>query len=182
MKKKIIYSLLLLFMGFVFYVIYVISNPVSPLETVMFNKNDKEISITYSRPYKKDRLIFGDISDGALVPYDNYWRTGANRHTMIKTDSDLIFGDYILNSGEYSLYTVPGKNFWDITFNTTNQYFGIMRPEPEKDLFTISVPSIMIDNVIEQFTIDFIPSPPNGPESNAIRLRWDQTEVVIPFN
>jgi len=101
---------------------------------------------------------------------------------MIKTDSDLIFGDYTLNSGEYSLYTVPGKNFWDITFNTTNQYFGIMRPEPEKDLFTISVPSIIIDDVIEQFTIDFIPSPPNGPESNAIRLRWDQTEVVIPFN
>jgi len=39
-----------------------------------------------------------------------------------------------------------------------------------------------LDKSIEQFTIDFIPSPPCGPSSSAIRLRWDLTEIVIPFN
>ena len=50
------------------------------------------------------------------------------------------------------------------------------------DLFTISVPSNITEDSIEQFTIDFIPSPPGGPSSSAIRLRWDLTEIVIPFN
>ena len=127
-------------------------------------------------------MIFGNESDGALVPYDKYWRTGANNHTTIDSDSDLIFKDNILPPGTYSIYTFPGKDNWKIVFNETNSFWGIMQPDAEKDLFSFSVPSIKIDESIEQFTIDFIPSPPDGPQSNAIRLRWDLTEIVIPFN
>ncbi len=182
MKKKIIYTLLLVLALFLIYAAYVISNPVSPLDTASYTEDEKEILITYSRPFKKGRLIFGNESESALVPFGKYWRTGANRHTMIKTSSDLKFADNLLSSGEYSLYTVPGESTWDITFNSTNAFFGITQPDPEMDLFTISVPSNMLEDSIEQFTIDFIPSPPGGPSSTAIRLRWDLTEVVIPFN
>ena len=80
------------------------------------------------------------------------------------------------------MYTVPGKDSWDITFNSTNAYFGISQPDSKMDIFTISVPSNILDKSIEQFTIDFISSPPGGPSSSAIRLRWDLTEIVIPFN
>ena len=182
MRKKILYTLLTLLVTFIVFVIYTVNNPVSPLLTASFTENGKDITITYSGPYKKGRLIFGTESESALVPYNKYWRTGANRHTMIKTKSDLSIANNTLKSGEYSMYTIPGENSWDVTFNSTNEYFGIMRPDPEKDLFTITVPSLNFEDVIEQFTIDFIPSPPDGPESKAIRLRWDQTEVVIPFN
>ena len=64
--KKVLYALL----GFVIvigiYFAYNILNPKSPLETV--STDDSNISITYSRPYKNDRLIFGEENDGALVP------------------------------------------------------------------------------------------------------------------
>ncbi len=182
MKKKIIYTLLFVLALFLIYAAYVISNPVSPLDTASYTEDEKEILITYSRPFKKGRLIFGNESESALVPFGKYWRTGANRHTMITTSSDLKFADNLLNAGEYSLYTVPGESTWDITFNSTNAFFGITQPDPEMDLFTISVPSNTLEDSIEQFTIDFIPSPPGGPSSTAIRLRWDLTEVVIPFN
>jgi hypothetical protein len=182
MKKKILYSLLLFVGIFLVYAYYVISNPVSPLKTSTFSENNKEITITYSAPSKKGRLIFGSESESPLVPFNKYWRTGANRHTMVKTGSDLIFANNILKSGEYSLYTVPGESSWDITFNSTNEYFGISQPDSEMDVFTFSVPSNILVDSIEQFTIDFIPSPPGGPSSSAIRLRWDLTEIVIPFN
>ena len=91
MKKKILYTLLILFAAFIAYAVYTINNPASPLGTASFSENDKDITVTYSRPYKKGRLIFGSEDESALVPFDNYWRTGANRHTMIKTNSDLIF-------------------------------------------------------------------------------------------
>ena len=70
------------------YALYLVNNPTSPLETVQLNEAN-DVSITYSRPYKKDRLIFGNASDEVLVPYDNYWRTGANRHTYIENTKDL---------------------------------------------------------------------------------------------
>jgi hypothetical protein len=159
-----------------------INNPVSPLLTASYAEKNKDITVTYSAPFKNGRLIFGLESESPLVPFNKYWRTGANRHTMIKTSTDLIFADNVLNSGEYSMYTVPGENKWDITFNSTNAYFGISQPDSKKDLFTISVPSKKLDTTVEQFTIDFIPSPPGGPSSTAIRLRWDLTEIVIPFN
>ena len=183
MKKFLLYSLSLIIILFIGGYLYIsLTPPASPLETVNFSQDNKNISITYSRPYKKGRLIFGNESDGALVPYDKYWRTGANNHTTIDSDSDLIFKDNILPPGTYSIYTFPGKDNWKIVFNETNSFWGIMQPDAEKDLFSFSVPSITIDESIEQFTIDFIPSPPDGPQSNAIRLRWDLTEIVIPFN
>jgi|TARA_B100000768_G_scaffold242_1_gene246 hypothetical protein len=182
MKKKILYTLLTLLVAFVVFVIYTVNNPTSPLLTASFTENGKDITITYSSPFKKGRLIFGTESESALVPFNKYWRTGANRHTMIKTSSDLTFGDNVLSKGEYSLYTKPGLNTWDITFNSTNAYFGISQPDSEMDLFTISVPSNITDVSIEQLTFDFIPSPSDGPSSTALRLRWDLTEVVIPFN
>ncbi|MBT5596616.1 MAG: DUF2911 domain-containing protein [Flavobacteriaceae bacterium] len=178
MKKKILYTLLILFAAFIAYAVYTINNPASPLGTASFSENDKDITVTYSRPYKKGRLIFGSEDESALVPFDNYWRTGANRHTMIKTNSDLIFGDNVLSKGEYSLYTKPGLNTWDITFNSTNAYFGISQPDSEMDLFSITVPSNTIDEPIEQLTFDFV----SDSLSSGIRLRWDLTEVVIPFN
>lgn len=178
MKKKILYTLLILFAAFIAYAVYTINNPASPLGTASFSENDKDITVTYSRPYKKGRLIFGSEDESALVPFDNYWRTGANRHTMIKTNSDLIFGDNVLSKGEYSLYTKPGLNTWDITFNSTNAYFGISQPDSEMDLFSITVPSNTIDESIEQLTFDFV----SDSLSSGIRLRWDLTEVIIPFN
>ena len=38
------------------------------------------VRVTYSRPAKKDREVFG----AKLVPYDKVWRFGANEATEIK--------------------------------------------------------------------------------------------------
>jgi hypothetical protein len=55
MKKKILYTLLILFAAFIAYAVYTINNPASPLGTASFSENDKDITVTYSRPYKKGR-------------------------------------------------------------------------------------------------------------------------------
>ena len=115
MKKAVLYSLFLIFLAFSLFVIYTITNPTSPLETI--STENQDISITYSRPYKKNRLIFGDEKDGALVPNGVYWRTGANKHTFIETKKTLIFNTDSLSPGKYSIYTIPNSQSWDIYFN-----------------------------------------------------------------
>ena len=96
MIRKISIILLSLVVISTSYIVYIIYNPVSPLETVQ--NDDSTISITYSRPFKKDRLIFGKVSDTALVPYGNYWRTGANKHTFIKNSRDIEINGKLLSS------------------------------------------------------------------------------------
>jgi len=181
MRKKILYITITALSLFILFVFYQIMNPASPLETVYYESDVKNISVTYSRPLKKGRLVFGNESDGALVPFDIYWRTGANRHTIIETDSDLKIMDNVLRPGKYSLFTTPGKEYWDVTFNSSNSYFGIMRPESEKDEFTITVPSNSLETVTEQFTIDFITSNSDSISNVGIRLKWDLTEIIIPL-
>ena len=178
MKKFIKYTLItiavLLAAGYLY---ITLTPPVSPLETSVFKENDKEVTITYSKPFKKDRLIFGNESDGALVPYNQYWRTGANRHTIINTNSDLNFSDNILLAGEYSLYTVPGENSWKVVINSDNGYFGIVQPDPADDLFSFDATASKLDDSVEQLTIDFV----TDSIGSSIRLRWDLTQVLMPF-
>jgi hypothetical protein len=178
MKKTLLYSastILLLILGGYLYI--TLTPPASPLDTSSFVENEKEITITYSQPYKKGRLIFGEESAGALVPYNQYWRTGANRHTIIKTNSDLNFNDNILSAGEYSLYTTPGQDTWEVAINSDNGFFGIVQPDAADDLFTFNVPVSSLDESVEQLTIDFV----TDSIGSSIRLRWDLTQVLMPF-
>ena len=175
MKKKILYTLLTILAVFVTYAAYVINNPVSPLETV--SSGDSDVSITYSRPFKNDRLIFGNASDEALVPYDNYWRTGANRHTYIENNRDLSINGNTLFPGKYSIYTIPGENEWEVFFNSNVKYFGVSRPNESDDILSVKVPVVKLLNEIEQFTIEF----ENDSIFNYISLKWDLTKVMIPF-
>ena len=178
MKKFLLYSLLsiviLLIGGFLY---ITLTPPASPLDTSLFNEDGKEISITYSKPYKKGRLIFGDKSEGALVPFNQYWRTGANRHTIINTNSELIFSDNILPSGEYSLYTIPGKDKWEVVINSENGYFGIVQPDKSNDLFSFDAYPTNLNESVDQLTIDFV----SDSIGSSVRLRWDLTEVLMPF-
>ena len=178
MKKILIYSVSTILLIILFGYLYItLTPPASPLDTSSYVENEKEITITYSQPYKKGRLIFGEESDGALVPYNQYWRTGANRHTIIKTNSDLNFNDNILSAGEYSLYTTPGQDTWKVAINSDNGFFGIVQPDAADDLFTFNVPVSSLDESVEQLTIDFV----TDSIGSSIRLRWDLTQVLMPF-
>ena len=175
MKKKILYSLFAILILISLFIVYTVTNPVSPLETVSLENSN--ISITYSRPNKNDRLIFGEETDGALVPNGVYWRTGANKHTFIETDKTLIFGSDSLSAGTYSIYTIPNSQSWDIFFNSEIYYLGIKQPPPDSDVVRFKVLTSQLFNPVEKFTINFS----SDSISNYIDFSWDKTKVSMPF-
>ena len=85
----------------------------SPEVTEIYEKDGLNIEIFYSSPAKKDREIFG-----ALVPYNEVWRTGANEATTFTTNKDLLIDGQTLPAGEYTLWTIPGEKSWQIIFNS----------------------------------------------------------------
>ena len=85
----------------------------SPKDTVKFELNDLKLRVFYNRPFKKNREIFG-----ALVPYNQVWRTGANEATTFETNNGLDIDNMHLPAGKYTLWTVPKDSVWTVIFNS----------------------------------------------------------------
>jgi hypothetical protein len=138
----------------------------SPHETVKGN----HISVTYGRPYKKDRVIFGE-----LVKYGEVWRTGADEATEITFDKDAQFGGRPIKAGTYTLFTIPNETEWTIILNSELDQFGAFDYEEHKakNVLEVKAPTKRLDQVVEQFTIRFTPQ-------NNMVMEWDQTQVEVP--
>ena len=79
----------------------------SPLSMVTMKYKDSYVKVTYGQPHKKGRDIFG-----ALVPFNQVWRTGANEATEITLTSDMLIAGEILEAGTYTIFSIPGKSQW----------------------------------------------------------------------
>ncbi|NNF28658.1 MAG: DUF2911 domain-containing protein [Gemmatimonadetes bacterium] len=95
----------------------------SPLRTVDGPswEPDRPVRICYGAPSTRGRVVFGD---GGVVPYGEYWRTGANEPTRVFTSVALRFGPVELAPGRYSLYTVPGLDEWEVILNRSTFHWG----------------------------------------------------------
>ncbi|WP_171036682.1 DUF2911 domain-containing protein, partial [Pseudoalteromonas sp. S410] len=73
------------------------------------------IELTYSRPNIKGRPLFKEGSE--LAPLGKLWRTGANAATRLYFSDNVMMGGKLLDTGSYVLYTIPGKETWEIIVN-----------------------------------------------------------------
>ena len=172
---KIVGVLVLAFVG---YVAYMLINPVSPKDTVGYSSDNASFEVVYSRPYKKDRLIFGSEEDGALVPFGKYWRTGANAATTFETSSEILFNGERLKAGKYALFTFPYEDKWTVSLSSESDvFFAISQPDPMLDVLKTSVDVKFLENHVEQFTIGF------SKDSTSVNmsLMWDKASISIPL-
>ena len=170
---KIIGVLVLAFIG---YVAYMVLNPISPKQTVSYSSEISDLEVVYSRPYKKDRLIFGSEEDGALVPFGKYWRTGANAATTFETSSDILFNGEKLKAGKYALFTFPYEDSWTVTLSSESDvFFAIAQPDPKLDVLKTEVQVKPSENLIEQFTIEFA----KDSLGVSMSLAWEKTLFSI---
>lgn len=150
----------------------------SPEGVARYVQGSQVLTVTYSRPYKKGRLIFGEKSAGALVPYGKKWRTGANEATEIALSQAVRIAGAPLAAGTYSLYSIPGPSTWTLAFNARTRYWGATIPgspfRTRKDVLRIEVPARVLPQVVEQLDISFRES---GRQLELV-ISWDQVEVA----
>lgn len=139
----------------------------SPHETV----RGKDVHVTYGRPYKKGRVVFGE-----LEKFGQVWRTGADEATEITFSKDALFNGQPVKAGTYTLFTIPGEQEWTIILNSQLKQWGAYDYEEhkDKDVLRTKVPVQKTGQVIEQLTIRFAPD-------NSMIIEWDQTRVQIPI-
>lgn len=129
------------------------------------------IEIDYSRPGVKERTIFG-----GLVPFDQLWRFGANSATTIETDHSLFFDGKELKAGTYSVFAIPGKETWEILFNTDKD--ASVETYDERKTILKTTGKVSENSFTESLYIGF--DNIKDESANIVAL-WEKTKVEIPF-
>jgi len=178
--KRLLIILSIIALGLFLYSTFVeniFEKRLSPKDTVKFELNDLKLKVFYNRPYKKGRKIFG-----ALVPFNQVWRTGANEATTFETNKPLDIEGMQLPVGKYTLWTVPKDSIWTVIFNSKQYSWGVdseMKPmwDPNYDALNIDIPIENIDHTVEQFTIAF----DNSTDKLFLTMAWDDIKVSVPL-
>jgi len=144
----------------------------SPHETVNATVGGKKITITYGRPFKKGRDIFG-----ALVPYGQVWRTGADEATTLTTDGDITIGDLKVPKGTYALFTVPGPKDWQLIVNKNAKQWGAFKYDAKDDLGKTTMKVSAAPAPVEQLTISVEPA----GKGATLKIAWDKTVASAPI-
>lgn len=130
------------------------------------------VNIEYSRPGKKDRIVFGD-----LVPYGQMWRTGANMATKISFSDEIMFEEVKVPKGSYALFTIPGEEEWDVILYADANVGGVPQNyDPAKEVAHVKVVPELIPFTFETFIIDINEI---RNESAKIYMMWETTLVPI---
>lgn len=148
----------------------------SPPGNIELTNGSLTVAISYSRPSVKGRLIFGEATDGALQPWGQYWRLGANEPTSLTINQDVLFNGEPLSAGTYQLYAVPGISSFKIGVNTEERMWGYSEPNYAADLFTTEVP-VIANTSVEQHTIS-LQSVDN--ETVTIIVEFSDVRLEIP--
>ncbi len=179
MIKRILLGLGILLIAVLAFFGYGMLFPASPPTSASFSNGALDVSVEYSQPSKKGRVIFGTETEGALQPYGKYWRLGANAATEITFNQDVLFAGKSVPAGTYRMYAVPGPEFFEISLNKeTGVYFGVSEPNYEMDLIKVNIPISSPDSEVEKFTISF---EADGSET-LMNMVWDMTLIQVPIS
>ncbi len=105
----------------------------SPAATVSQTVGVTEITVSYSRPGVGGRQIWG-----ALVPYGEVWRAGANENTTVTFSTDVKVGGKALKAGKYGLHLIPTPKEWTVAFSTVSSAWGSFTYDAKEDALRIT--------------------------------------------
>jgi hypothetical protein len=177
MKKKTYVIIAVITVAVIALVGYLLLSPKSPKDVATYSGNGIEIKVEYSRPYKKGRIIFGEVKDQPLLSYGQYWRLGANASTDITFSKNVLFGGKEVSAGTYRMYAVPGAHSFQISLNAEPGVSSAHNePDYSKDVAKVDVP-VRASEETEQFTIAFSDSLP----AVNMDIKWDRILLRVPI-
>ncbi|SNT05779.1 Protein of unknown function [Ekhidna lutea] len=178
MKKKIFIGVGILIVLIVVAMFYLNNRnrTLSPPGQAIGALSGDTVSVEYSRPSVRDRLIFGEEEEGALQPYGVYWRLGANEPTFLNVNYDFRFGDSEIDAGKYVIYAIPRKGEMELRLNADLRFWGFTEPDYAEDLAT-AVVRMSPGEHTEQFTIS-VESAASGFE---LKFNWGKQQWSLPL-
>lgn len=144
----------------------------SPAAEVMQRMGLTDVTVDYSSPGVKGRDVFG-----ALVPYGQVWRTGANAATTIEFSEDVKIGGKDVPKGKYGLLTIPGKDSWTWIVTRSLNVTSPAAYKQDQDVARVTAKPETIPArerlsfIFDEFTDD----------RGLLTLEWATTKVALPI-
>jgi hypothetical protein len=132
----------------------------------------KTLTIHYNTPSMRGRKIMG-----ALVPYGEPWRTGANPATTLITPVDLMIGTLKVPAGTYTLFTLPGATQWQFIVSKKTGEWGIPYPEG----FDLGRTPMHLGKLPAPQEVMSISFEKTTKSSTELHVKWETTDVWVPI-
>lgn len=141
----------------------------SPAQTTDGRIGPVQIEINYGAPSVKGREIFG-----ALVPYNEVWRTGANENTTISFSEPVRILGQDVPGGTYGLFTTPGRDQWMLHLNSEYEEWGAYSYNDQNNILSKTILPKKADSFQEQLLFSI--------EGTSVRLSWADLVLDIPID
>src|ERR1700719_1290305 len=146
------------------------SRPSPPAKAECKLAGGKTVTIDYSSPRAKGRKIFG-----ALVPYGQVWRAGANESTTFVVGTDVTIGGKAVPAGNYTIFTIPAEDKWTLVISKKIAEWGTAYPGPDNDLARIDMKVGKLSAPVENFIIAF----DQTGAGCTLKMEWETTEASV---
>ena len=140
--------------------------PASSAEMATGKIDGATITIKYGSPSVKERQIWG-----ALVPFNQVWRAGANEATTFETDKELMIEGSKLPAGKYSFFVIPNENESIVIFNKVAKQWGSGKYDEKEDQLRVKVKPKAVNSSSEKLVYTIA--------KNKVILSWEKWN--IPF-
>lgn len=171
------------------------NRPASPAgsSATQLGANGKWLELTYGRPIKRGRDVWGSGADYAKLLLANgatVWRAGANVTTRLKTEVPLQIGGKTVPAGEYSVFIdTKSPSNWTLIIsswpaqqkydpNNKEALWGSYGYTPDKDVARVAMTMDKSPMSIDQLTWNFADVTAAG---GTLVLAWDTVVASAPF-
>jgi len=143
---------------------------VSPAASATQTIGLTEMTVSYHRPGTNGRKVWG-----ALVPYDQVWRAGANQNTTVSFSSPVTVNGKKLGAGTYGLHMIPTTGTWTVIFSNESGAWGSFSYDQKEDAARVTAkPEVAEFQERLGFSFD-------EPARDAVVLamRWEKVRLPI---
>jgi hypothetical protein len=151
----------------------------------------KWIEVTYGRPIKRGRDLFGSGADyGKMLNAGSpVWRAGANASTRLQTELPLVIDGKTVAPGQYSLFIDLKAANWTLIVSSwaaqatydpqnTAALWGSFGYTPAKDVARAPMTLGTLPQSIDQLTWVFSDMSDAGGK---LTIMWDKMIASVPF-
>lgn len=142
----------------------------SPAASVTQRVGITDITVKYHRPGVKSRRIWG-----ALIPYGEVWRAGANENTTISFSTPVIVGGKQLPAGTYGLHMLIEPSQWTLILSSQSRAWGSFSYDPKEDVVrVVSTPQVVEHQEWLEYSFEYLTD-----HSVMLSLRWERLQALF---
>lgn len=143
---------------------------VSPEATVSQVIGLTELEVSYHRPGTNGRAVWG-----ALVPYGQVWRAGANENTTVSFSTPVTVNGTTLAAGTYGLHMIPTAGDWTVIFSRETGAWGSFSYDEKEDAARVTAKP---ETAPHQERLGYSFDDPTA-DSVVLAMRWEKLRLPL---